>query len=80
MPKKPHPPSGRSPYLTVTASAEMKQALQDYCKAQGVEYSDWVRRTLCTAIGRPELAANMRSAGRPWPKKPAKKTQKNPTQ
>lgn len=55
----------RSPYLTISASQEIKDAIKAHCAKNGEEVSDWIRTTLCEAIGKPKLAKRMRTRGRP---------------
>lgn len=51
-------------FLTVTVSQEIKDAIHAYCGVEGVDYSEFIRTTLCKAIGKPGLAKRMRKPGR----------------
>lgn len=57
----------RSPYLTISCSQEIKDAVRAYCESQDppLEVSEFIRTAICKAIGKPKLAKKMREPGRP---------------
>ena len=56
--------SPRSPYLTIRASAELKDAIKSHCQKLGIDESDYIRSVIAVDLGDESLAA-MRSRGQP---------------
>ena len=54
-------------YLTVASTEDINKAIRTYCESQDPpeDVSDWIRVTLCKAIGKPKLAKQMRKRGKP---------------
>jgi len=59
----------KSRLKSIPMSDAIQAAMREFCDANGFVEADWIRRTLCAAMGRPELADTM-TRGRPKVAKP----------
>ncbi len=57
-----------SPKLNLRCPTAIRDALDAYCRAEGLVMSQLVLTAICREIGRPDLLAEIRPEGRP--KKP----------
>lgn len=54
-----------SPKLNLRCPAAIRDALDAYCRAEGLVMSQLVLTAICEKIGRPDLLGEIRAEGRP---------------